>query len=122
MKKAVDNYIVELEVWQADIVTALRELILEAAPDAEETFKWGQPVYESNGPFSYIKAFKDHVNFGFWRGVDLKDPEGLLKGSGNKMRHVPMKVVEEIQREKFEDFIREAVELNRQKGDPTKGD
>ena len=121
MKKTVNDYIGELEVWQADIVTALRELVLEAAPDAKETFKWSQPVYESNGPFLYIKAFKDHVNLGFWRGVEMKDPEGLLKGSGVKMRHVPLKGVEEIQQERFQDFIREAVELNQKKGDPTKG-
>jgi len=122
MKKTVDDYIGELEVWQADIVATLRELVLEAVPDTKETSKWSQPVYESNGPFLYIKAFKDHVNFGFWRGVELKDPEMLLKGSGKKMRHVPLKGVEEIQQERFQDFIREAVELNQKKGDPTKGD
>jgi hypothetical protein len=121
MKKSVDEYIVELEDWQADIVTSLRELIVEAAPSAEEAFKWSQPVYESDGPFSYIKVFKDHINFGFWRGVDFFDPDGLLQGSGKKMRHVPLKGVNEIQRERFQDFVREAIELNRAKGDPTKG-
>ena len=122
MKKSVDEYIEGLEVWQAEIVTALRELILEEAPDVEEAFKWSQPVFESNGPFSYIKAFKDHVNFGFWRGVDLKDPDSLLKGSGSKMRHVPLKSVGEIRRQSFQEFVREAIQLNQQNGDPTKGD
>jgi hypothetical protein len=122
VKKSVDEFIAELDDWQADIVTNLRELVVEAAPEAEEAFKWSQPVFESHGPFTYIKVFKDHINFGFWRGADLKDPEGLLEGSGKKMRHVPLKSLEDIERERFQAFVREAVELNRVKGDPTKGD
>ncbi len=42
-----------------------------------------QPVYENNGPFAYIKAFKNSVNFGFCRGIDLEDPENLLQGTGD---------------------------------------
>jgi hypothetical protein len=121
MKKIVDEFVGELEGWQAEIVSNLRELVMEVAPEAQEAFKWSQPVYEYNGPFSYIKVFDKHINFGFWRGVDLKDPEGILQGSGKKMRHVPLKDLGDIQRERFQQFVREAVELNKVKGDPTKG-
>ena len=62
--KTVDAYIAGLEDWQAEIVSGVRQVLNEAAPDADEAIKWAQPVYSSNGPFAYIKAFKNSVNFG----------------------------------------------------------
>ena len=56
--KTVDNYITQLENWQAEIVSEVRQIILTAAPEADESIKWAQPVYEINGPFAYIKALR----------------------------------------------------------------
>jgi hypothetical protein len=119
--KTVDEYVSGLPGWQAEVGSALRELIRKAAPDATESIKWAQPVYEDNGPFCYFKAFKNHVNFGFWRGADLPDPEGLLLGSGTKMAHVKLSGVDDLRPDVFADLVRAAVELNRSLGDPTKG-
>lgn len=118
--KTVDAYISGLEDWQAEIVSSVRQIVRDAAPEAEEAIKWAQPVYSSNGPFAYIKAFKNSVNFGFWRGVELKDPEGLLQGSGDKMRHVKLTTTEDIDAVTLSDFIVQALQLNKTKGDPTK--
>jgi hypothetical protein len=120
-EKTVDRYIAGLDGWKAETVSSVRQVILKTAPEAKESIKWAQPVYELNGPFSYIKAFKNSVNFGFWRGVDIEDPQGLLQGSGDKMRHVKLTGVSDIDDEVFADFIRQAVQLNLTKGDPTKG-
>jgi hypothetical protein len=120
LEKNVDNYISGLEPWKAQIVSRLRSIILEVAPQAKESIKWAQPVYETNGPFCYIKAFKNSVNLGFWRGVDIKDPHGLLQGSGEKMRHIKLTSVNDIDQKVFTDFISQAVQLNLNKGDPTK--
>jgi len=121
MGKTVDEYIAGLDGWRADAVTQLREIVREAAPEASEAVKWAQPVYESNGPFCYIKAFKNHVNIGFWRGVDLDDPHVLLQGDGEKMRHIKIGDVNDIPGENIRDFVQAAVKLNQTKGDPTKG-
>jgi hypothetical protein len=117
----VDKYIAGLENWQAEIVSEVRQIILTAAPEADESVKWAQPVYEINGPFAYIKAFKNSVNFGFWRGVDINDPELLLQGSGEKMRHFKLTSLEDINRPVFTDYVQQAIKLNLTKGDPTKG-
>jgi hypothetical protein len=119
-EKTVDAYILSLDPWQAEIARKLRAIVKAAAPEASESIKWAQPVYELNGPFAYFKAFKNTVNFGFWRGADLEDPQGLLEGSGEKMRHVKLGKGEEVDRELLTGFVRQAVELNLQKGDPTK--
>ena len=120
-EKTVDGYITGLEGWKGEIVSRVRQIVLGTAPDAKESIKWAQPVYESNGPFAYIKAFKSAVNFGFWRGVDIEDPEGLLQGSGDKMRHVKLTGMADIDEKALAGFVSQALELNRTKGDPTKG-
>ena len=93
---------------------------MKAAPEADESIKWAQPVYEVNGPFAYIKAFNNSVNFGFWIGIDIYDPEGLLRGSGEKMRHFKLSSLDDINQQIFSDFVRQAVNLNLTKGDPTR--
>jgi hypothetical protein len=119
-EKAVDSYITELEGWKGEVVSRVRQIILNAAPEANESIKWAQPVYESDGPFAYIRAFQNTVNFGFWRGIDIKDPKGRLQGSGGKMRHVKLSSLDDIDESTFSDLIRQAIEMNRLKGDPTK--
>ena len=119
-EKTVDAYIAQLESLQGEIISEVRKIILEAAPEAEEAIKWAQPVYSLNGPFAYIKAFKRAVNFGFWRGVDIDDPSGLLQGSGEKMRHVKLTDLNDIDEHAFTDFIQQAIKLNLTKGDPTR--
>jgi hypothetical protein len=116
----VDAYIESLPTEQAKIVSALRKVILKAAPEATESFKWAQPVYESGGPFCYIKAFKSSVNFGFWRGVDLDDPDGRLEGSGHKMRHVKIEELSQIEEKAFAAYVKQAVQLNAAMGDPSR--
>ena len=113
---SVDEYVEMQEKWASDILTELRSIIKEYAPNATESIKWAQPVYDDNGPFIYIKAFKKNVNFGFWRGVQLDDPKGLLSGSGDKMRHVKVFSVKEIDREAFGAFVKQAMILNRELG------
>jgi hypothetical protein len=115
----VDAYVAGLGDWRGEIVSALRKLIREAAPDATESIKWGQPVYEHNGPFAHMKAFKSHVNFGFWRGAEMEDPKGVLTGTGDRMRHVELRSLADIDAPTLQSMVRTAVALNHAKGDPT---
>jgi hypothetical protein len=55
--KSIDDYIEGLGDWRGDAVRELRTVIDRAAPDATSSIKWAQPVWESNGPFVYVKAF-----------------------------------------------------------------
>jgi hypothetical protein len=40
--------------------------------------------------FGYVNAFRAHVNVGFFYGAMLRDPAGLLVGTGKRMRHVKL--------------------------------
>lgn len=118
--ETVDTYVSALGDWRGDVVRRVRGLIREAAPDATESIKWAQPVYELNGPFAYVRAFTSHVNFGFWRGADLADKHNLLVGSGTTMRHVTLSSPDDIRDDAFKELVRNAVRLNRTLGDPTR--
>jgi hypothetical protein len=41
--------------------------------------------------FAYVNAYRAHVNVGFFRGAELRDPNGLLEGTGKFMRHVKLR-------------------------------
>jgi hypothetical protein len=115
----VDAYIAALEPSLAGVATAVRALVREAAPDATESIKWAQPVYEQNGPFAYFRASSKHVTFGFWRGAELEDAHGRLEGTGERMRHVKLASADDVDAGLAE-LVRRAVELNRTHGDPTR--
>jgi hypothetical protein len=116
----IDEYAKGLDDWRGQVVEALDALIRRAAPKASGSIKWAQPVYEQDGPFAYIRAFERTVNFGFWRGIDLSDPKGLLEGTGDRMRHTKIESAEDVDQPQFTAWVQEAVRLNAAQGDPTK--
>ncbi len=120
MAKTVDEYIDRLGDWRGEIVRELRELVVSTVPKAEESMKWGQPVYELNGPFCFIKAFRNQVNFGFWRGDQVADPKKILVKSMDRMRHVKLTSLTQIQKPQFRELLKSAIKLNKELGDPTK--
>jgi hypothetical protein len=44
-----------------------------------------------DAPFAYVGIHKAHVSIGFFQGASLRDPAGLLEGTGKRMRHVKLK-------------------------------
>jgi hypothetical protein len=116
----VDEYIASFDDWRGEVMDELRGLVTNAAPSATVGIKWAQPVFELEGPFAYMKAHGRHITFGFWRGVELEDPKDLLKGAGVKMRHVKISETTDVKTAAFRAFVRQAVRLNREHGDPTR--
>lgn len=88
-----------VEAWLTDESVELRgiardwfERMRECGDDVREVMHDGCPVScVEDAPFGYVNAFKSHVNVGFFRGATLKDPAGLLEGSGKRMRHVKLR-------------------------------
>lgn len=117
----VDGYVTGLPSPLQVIVQRLRELVRDAAPEAAETLKWSQPVFEANGPFAQIDAHENHVNFGFWRGAMLKAPIGVLQDGDQAMRHLKVFSLEDIKADILRTLVRQAVLLNETLGDPTRG-
>ncbi len=119
-EKSIDGYITGLGDWRGPVVCSLADLVERAAPDARGSIKWAQPVYEVNGPAVWIKAHARNVNLGFWRGAELDDTDGVLVGEGDRMRHITVREDGVFDQAAATALIRQAVALNREKGDPTR--
>ncbi len=57
--------------------------------------------------YSYILPHGSWVNLGFYKGVDLDDPDALLEGTGAKMRHVKIRSIDDADRPAVEALIQE---------------
>lgn len=117
---SVDDWAKKLTSWQADTLKIIRALVERHAPGATLVMKWGQPVWEQNGPFAWLRPAAKHVSFGFWRGAEMLDPDGRLEGEGDRMRHLKVMNADELEELDVESFVKQAVALNDSKGDPTK--
>jgi hypothetical protein len=117
---SMETWSKRLKGWHVDALRIIRALVARHAPAATLSIKWGQPVWEHNGPFAWARPAKNHLSFGFWRGAEMKDPNGVLEGDGDRMRHVKITSADQARSLPLEDFVKQAVKLNEKKGDPTK--
>jgi len=114
------QYLEAIGGWQQRFARALREAVVEAAPDLDERLKWGHLVYFSHGPVLLIRAEPQRVLFGFWRGQQLRHLEPRLKPGGKyRMATLELREGTPLQRSTVLQLAREAVQLNRSSGDPT---
>ena len=68
------------------------EVMRECGDEVRELVHDGCPVAcLGDAPFGYVNVFTAHVNVGFFHGAALKDPAGLLAGTGKRMRHVKLR-------------------------------
>lgn len=85
---------------------ASRDRVLEAAPEANElvydaynavaaAYSFSERLKDG---FCHVAAYTSHVNLGFHRGAELPDPEGLLEGSGVRIRHVKIRALADLDR------------------------
>ena len=120
--QTIDEYVSALPPAQADIISALRTVIRAAAPEASETFDAGRLTYAENGPIACVEAVEGGVQYGLWRGDEMPDPEGLLQPDEGHMKHVRFASVEDFKKKEmaYKYFVKIAVRLNHEKGDPTK--
>ena len=73
------------------------EVMRNCGDDVRELLHDGHPTAcVDDAAFAYANAFKDHVNVGFFCGVGLADPDGLLEGTGKFMRHVKLRPGQQV--------------------------
>ena len=73
------------------------DVMRECGDDVQELLHDLQPTAcVGEAAFGYVNAFTSHVNVGFFRGAQIDDPDGLLEGSGKFMRHVKLKLGQDV--------------------------
>jgi hypothetical protein len=112
---SVDEMIANLAPDQREIVETLRALVSKADPQASEGFKWSMPVFEHDGMLCYIAPMKTSVNFGFYESAPvLDDADGLLEGTGKRMRHVKLSSANDVRKALFTKWVKQAAAFNAQ--------
>jgi hypothetical protein len=110
---AVGVHFATLPQPQRGIAEKLHALVTKAAPKATHAVKWGMPVYEHHGMLCYIRSRPKYVTLGFYfSGARLKDPKGLLTGTGENMRHAKLALDAPIPEKDLTEFVRQAVKVN----------
>jgi hypothetical protein len=88
---AVDSWLDDRPLELRSIARHWFARMRQCGDDVRELLHDGCPVAcVENAPFAYVNTFTSHVNVGFFHGAELRDPQGLLEGSGKRMRHVKL--------------------------------
>src|ERR1700729_3859349 len=93
------SYLAPYDPHVSDLTFALRDVVLEEAPNAIESIIKGYAVaigFSFTGKplkdgFCHVVTYSAHVNLGFNRGAMLADPHRVLHGTGKAIRHVTLR-------------------------------
>jgi hypothetical protein len=110
----IDKLIKDLPGWQGKLLARLRKLILQAAPDLTEEWKWETPVWSLNGNVVAFGVFKDHVKLNFFKGASLSDPHGLFNTGleAKATRAIDFAEGDAVNESALKELVRSAVALN----------
>lgn len=98
------------------IALRLREIILEDFPKAIEVVRlgdgaaaYGVGIKKMSESHVYIMPKAKYVNLGFWHGTCIPDPDGLLEGTGKKMRHIKIQNLEMVENASVRNLVAAAL-------------
>ncbi|MBL7928508.1 MAG: DUF1801 domain-containing protein [Bacteroidia bacterium] len=101
-----------------DLFIDLREYILELYPDSNELLYHTHALTavfsisdKLSDAFCMIPIYTNHLNLGFNKGTLLKDPNKLLTGTGNLIRHIDIKKTSDYKNPKVKALIQEAIDF-----------
>ena len=104
-----------------EIADRLRALIIEIYPDVVEVpwpvqgiIGYGVGPKKMSEHFCYVGLYKSSVNLGFYHGVDMPDPDGLLEGTGKRLRHVKIEDPETVNRPEIRRLIEASLKERQQ--------
>lgn len=112
------GYLAPYDPHVASLALALRQVVLEEAPEAVESpvngyavaigFSFtGKPMKDG---FCHVVAYSTHVNLGFNRGAELPDPARILKGTGKGIRHMTIRNHEDLDSPVIRRYLQAAIE------------
>ena len=104
--------------WRGKALARLRKLVLGAAPEITEEWKWGTAVWTHKGLVCSAGVFKDHVKLNFFKGASLKDPKGLFNAGldAKATRAIDFGQGDAMDAAALKDLVRAAVTLNASTG------
>jgi hypothetical protein len=97
---------------QVNIISLLRQVMCEMAPDARELIVNGIPGYKRHNILAVISPIGKKVFFAFPRGAAFADKYGLLRSGGTESKDLKFKQAADVNKEMLGYYIRQALELD----------
>lgn len=101
-----------------DLFRDLRQYILELYPDSNELLYHTHALTavfsisdKLSDAFCMLPIYTNHLNLGFNKGTLLKDPDKLLTGTGNLIRHIDVKNPKDYRNPKVKALIKGAIDF-----------
>lgn len=96
---------------QRQTVLALQRAVLDAAPQLEQSVKWGNLVFGLRGQnLMAIVTHKGHANLQFFQGAGLAGRFAQLEGSGKGLRHLKCRYRQPVDEALVQALVRAAVQ------------
>ena len=111
----IDEYINKANDWRGELITEIRKLIHEIAPEIVEEWKWNSPVFSYNGKMVCSPgAFKTHVGLNFFNGAMIEDPNVLFNSGldAKKSRSINFNKENNIDKKALKELLTKAIQYN----------
>jgi hypothetical protein len=114
----ITDQIAALSDWRGSLYTRLRTLVVKAAPNLTEEWKWDTGVWTHKGKVVAIGVFKDHLKLNFFKGALLDDPHGLFNAGleAKATRAIDLFEGDKLNKAALSELISAAVALNESGG------
>ena len=101
-----------------ELFSDLRQYILDLHPDSNELLYHTHALTavfsvsdKLSDAFCMLPVYTNHLNLGFNKGTLLKDPNKLLTGTGNLIRHIDVKKASDYRNPKVKALLQEAIDF-----------
>jgi hypothetical protein len=120
----IDDIITLYGGWKGDTLSRLRSVVIAADSEMTEDVKWrmrsrpeGLPVWSHDGILCLAETFKDNIKLVFFKGVLLKDPNGLFNARLNSTtdRAIEFHEGDAIDEHAIGEIVAQAVQVNIEK-------
>ncbi len=95
------------------VVASLQEDFVEIVWPRQKIASYGVGPKKMSEHYAYIAVQGSYVNLGFYHGAALRDPAGLLEGTGKRLRHVKLRSVSASRSPAVKALLRRAIEDRR---------
>ncbi len=110
----IDKRISELGDWRGEMLARLRRIILQAAPELQEAWKWSSATWVHQGNVLSAGVFKNHVKLNFFQGAALADTHHLFNAGedAKATRSIDFREGDDVDEAALQELVRAAVALN----------
>lgn len=103
--KTTSSQVATLARQAKELIQAIMPEVVEVVWPTQKISGYGVGPKKMSEQFCYIALFKERINLGFYYGADLPDPENLLEGSGQNLRHIKINQPAQLENPALRDLV-----------------